>query len=218
MSTVIQICNTALARLGIDQFIEDLTDRDARARACNQFYDQCRQEVIQDFPWNFARGYVQLAQLTTSPPPGFGYVYRYPSDCLQARVITDGCGYRLRDPFNHSALTWDSWSMWIGARATFEVFNDRDVPGAKMIATDIPQAWLWYTVNADQPTSMTPLFRSALAWRLAAEIAGALRVDARLRASAQEAYQWAVSQAQASSLNESQPDRYPDSPSIQARA
>lgn len=218
MATVIGICNTALSRLGIDQAIEDLNDSNARARACRLHYDQCRQQVLQDFPWNFARGVVALAELSTDPPPGFGYSYRYPTDCLEARIVTDEAGYRLRNQWEHDVRTWSDWGLWSPGRVTFEVMADTAVPGSRLIACDIPEAHLWYTVDVSITTQFTPLFASALAWRIAAELAGALRVDARLRQSAMQEYLWAVSQAQASSLNEAQTDRYPESPSIQVRA
>jgi hypothetical protein len=56
------------------------------------------------------------------------------------------------------------------------------------------------------------------AWKLAAELSGPLRVEARLRQYAEQTYLWALSQAQAGSLNEEYPDPYPDSPSVAVRA
>lgn len=217
MTTVVGICNLALGRIGINQYIEDIDDANPRAQACKQVYDLCRQQVLQDFPWNFARGVVALATLTTDPPPGWGYAYRYPTDCLQARVISDDSGTRSSTWNTRQFLSWDQWAATIPRRQSWQVMGDANEPGSRIIVSDIPEAFLWYTVDVTETNQFTPLFVSAFAWRLAAELAGALKADARLRDSAEQQYVYARSQAAANSLNEETPDPAPDSPSILAR-
>ena len=95
--------------------------------------------------------------------------------------------------------------------------HDADTAGTRRIVTGISEAYLWYTVDVSLVSQMTSLFREALAWKLATRLAGPLRVNANLRASLQQMADLAISKAQAHSFNEGQPDRVPDSPSIQAR-
>lgn len=217
MTTVVQICNLALGRIGVSQYIEDINDQNVNARSCKQFYDLCRQQVLQDFPWNFARGVVALAELADDPPPGWGYVYRYPTDCLQARAISDESGVRSSTWNTRQFLSWDQWAATIPRRQSWQVMGDTNQPGARIIITDIPEAFLWYTVDVDQVNQFTPLFASALAWKLAFELCGAIKADARLRDAAAQQYEFEKSKAAANSMNEETPDPAPDSPSILAR-
>lgn len=217
MTTVVGICNLALGRIGVSQYIESIDDPNTNARSCKQFYNLCRQQVLQDFPWNFARGVVALAELSNDPPPGWGYVYRYPTDCLQARAISDDSGVRSSTWNAQQFLSWDQWAATIPRRQSWQVMGDTSEPGSRIIITDIPEAFLWYTVDVEQVNQFTPLFVSALAWRLAAELAGPLKADARLRDSAEQQYVFVRSQAAANSMNEETPDPAPDSPSILAR-
>lgn len=218
MTTKVQICNLALGRIGVNQYIEDIDDPNDRARACKQFYDLCRQQALQDFPWNFARSVVALAELTTDPPPGWAYVYRYPADCLQVRALCDEAGNGMRSSLNAVVRSWDEWTMMASARYPWQVQADPNDLGSRLIATDLEDAYCWYTVDVTEPNQFSPLFASALAWRLAAELAGALRADARLRDAAEQQYAYIQSKAAAGSLNEEQADRMPESPSILARA
>lgn len=216
--SVISICNTALSRVSVSQFIEDLGDANDRARLCSLHYDNCRRQVLQEFPWNFARSVVALASLTGAPPPGWLYAYRYPTDCLHARAVSDAAGIRNTPHWQRDFLTWDGWAYQISGKVPWEVMADPDTNGARRVVCDIDDAYLWYTKDVETPEQFTPLFASALAWRLAAEIGPGLRVDARIRQAAEQSYIWAISQAQAASHNESRSDRQPDSPSISVRA
>jgi hypothetical protein len=218
MSSVIEICNTALGHIGADQFIADLTETTSEAKNCALHYDPARRELLEDFPYNFARGVVALAALTSDAPPGWGFAYRYPDGCLQARAVTDSSGTRYRWDWRAACCTsWDDWALSIAGRVPWEVMHDAASPGSRQIVTDIEEAYLWYTVDVDQVNQMTSLFRDALAWKLAVRLAGPLRVNANLRASLQSMLDLAVSKAQAMSLNEAQTVRAPESPSIQAR-
>ena len=217
MTTKVQICNLALGRIGINQYIEDIDDPNDKARACKQFYDLCRQQALQDFPWNFARAVVALAELTTDPPPGWPFAYRYPTDCLQVRALCDEDGNGVRSAMIASVSSWDEWSGLIATRYPWQVQADPNEAGARLIATDLEDAYCWYTVDVTEPNQFSPLFVSALAWRLAAELAGPLRADARLRDAAEQQYVYIQSKAAAGSLNEEQVDRAPESPSILAR-
>jgi hypothetical protein len=95
--------------------------------------------------------------------------------------------------------------------------SDPVTDGARIIVTDMADAYLWFTKRVTDPNQFSALFRSALAWKIAPEIALLMRADARLAQNAGQMYRAEASLAQASSLNEEVHDPQPESPSIQAR-
>lgn len=214
MATEVEICNRALSRIGVDDLIEDLLDPSPQANACRQHYEPCRDELLQDFPWNFAQKVVALAPVTGVTIPGYEHVYRYPTDCLRAQVVTDKGGTRLPYEVNR----FDIWDYQrIDRRMPFRIMADPNTAGARILVTDMPEAYLWLTGRVTDPNQMTGLFRSALAWKLAAELALALRTNTALYQNAAREMQLTVSIAQCGSLNEERPDPEASSPTVQAR-
>jgi hypothetical protein len=215
MTTIVETCNIALGRIGIDKLIEDINDPSPAARACKLHYEPVRRQLLADFAWNFAQGVAPLAELIVDPPPGWAYAYAYPANCLQAHVVTDAGGARLSAPrYGREIFAPEEWVM---PRQPFEVRANPAADGQRMIVCDIAPAYLWFTVDVEAPTQMSPLFRSALAWRLAVELAAPLRAGPREVQRAEQAYALAVSQARVSSLGESAVDGRPESPSIMVR-
>ena len=82
MATEVSICSNALRRLGDDP-ITALTDDTERARLCNAFYADTRDQVLRSHPWNFAIRRATLAQLSGTPSYGFSHHYALPADCLR---------------------------------------------------------------------------------------------------------------------------------------
>lgn len=217
MSSPIAVCNRALSRIGIDQLIEDFNDPNTRARACLQHYDQCRVEMLQDFPWGFAQKVVRLAIVADVEIPGWKYVYRYPTDCLRAQTLTDEAGGRgaMGNIFR------DIWSYDLPGemiqRVPYTVMADPATDGGRLIVTDLENAYLWYTADISDINQFSPLARSALSWKLATEIALALRADTRLQQNAVQQYAWVVSQAQVGTQQEGTADRTPTPDTIRVR-
>lgn len=50
MASVVQICNMALTRIGQNQFIDSIDEQSKAAELCALHYEQCRDQVLQDFP------------------------------------------------------------------------------------------------------------------------------------------------------------------------
>lgn len=80
-TSVVQVCNQALARLGAN-LINSLDDASEEARLCNVSFAHLRDEVLRAHAWNFATRRAQLARLAGTPAYGFDYRYKLPSDCL----------------------------------------------------------------------------------------------------------------------------------------
>ena len=85
MSSIVDICNRALDKLG-EAPITSLADDTKPARACNRAFEPLRDAVLRDHPWNFAMARAALAASTTAPAWGYAAQYTLPVDCL--RVVT----------------------------------------------------------------------------------------------------------------------------------
>ncbi|WP_319761042.1 hypothetical protein [Maridesulfovibrio sp.] len=82
----VKICNIALRKLGA-RLIESLSDSSQEAVTCNLFYDQVRDAVLREHPWNFAASRIRLARLAENPAFGFTCQYQLPADCLHLRRL-----------------------------------------------------------------------------------------------------------------------------------
>lgn len=89
MPSVVDICNMALLRCGSEPIV-DLTDDNARARACRSAWPFVRKHVLRSHSWNAATVRTTLAVLTTAPDWEFESYYQVPTDCLHlVEVDTD---------------------------------------------------------------------------------------------------------------------------------
>ena len=86
MATEVSICANALRRLGDDPIVS-LTDDTERARLCNAFYSEARDDVLRSHPWNFSITRQQLSQLSATPLYQYSYQYALPTDPFCLRVL-----------------------------------------------------------------------------------------------------------------------------------
>lgn len=82
----VKICNLALRKLGA-RLIESLRDSSQEAVTCNLFYEQVRDAVLREHPWNFAATRIRLSKLADAPAFGFSFQYQLPVDCLHLRQL-----------------------------------------------------------------------------------------------------------------------------------
>ena len=187
----VQICNVALGRVGVSQFIDNIdTEKSKPAGICRVNFDTSRDRALREFNWSFARKYAVLKLVDEADgKPWEGdwlYAYRLPADCLFARRIVT---YK-NDP----------------NPPPFEVGKDDAGP---ILFTDMAEARLEYTSRVTNVGLFDPLFVSALAWLLAHELALGLSADNKsMRADAMRGYLYDLSRAAAQSANERR--RHPD--------
>ncbi|RWF70085.1 MAG: hypothetical protein EOQ34_19885 [Mesorhizobium sp.] len=186
MASIVSICNLALSNLGKDN-ISALTDAGAEARACNQFYDQTRDALLQGYPWRFAGKTASLAEVTNDKPGAWKYAYRYPTDCLKVRYLRPA--YVENDPTDYSAAQADSFGF------------AHEIEG-QTIYCDLSPAFLRYTFRNVDPTKYPPLFIEALSWHLAVRFAMPLTRDPKMRADAFQLAQQTQGLAQMADANE----------------
>ncbi|HEX6215294.1 MAG TPA: hypothetical protein VFZ38_10770 [Vicinamibacterales bacterium] len=214
----VDICNMALDRIGVDQDIESLDDTSLRARVCKRWYAHCRDVLLSDTPWNWALRVTALAEVSGDVPPGWSKQYRYPTDCLALKDVTDAGGSRY--PLNqwYGAVFYGISYPWSMPRYSWEVRGEAENETGKIILVDCAVPYGLYVRRVTDPNQFDVQFTNTLAWGLAVEIAAGVKASADMRKQAAAAYAECKASAVARFMREARPDREPDSVSIQARA
>lgn len=210
--SVVTICNMALGNIGTTQTIENIDDNNERARVCKLYYAPLLDQLVRRMQPNFAQAFVALAVVSGDPPPGWLYQYRYPTDALFARRVTDVTGAR------QIAISLDLTDPGLVVpEVPFSVVADQGASG-RILVTDQPDAVLWYTKRMTDPNDFDPEFVIGFAWALAAAIAIPMKVNAQVASFAANQAQRMLGEAMVGSKTETQvsPDTR-QSPSISGR-
>lgn len=205
--SIVEICNIALARIGITMAITSLDERSKEAIQCKLFYEMVRDKVLGDAPWPFAHRTV-LLQLTGEAPQRWAYSYQYPADCL-----------RLNDvyPTLPTGMPPDVFREWSKInRVPYELAaGDSD---NQVIVTDQVDAVADYVIRVENTLRYDAAFSSALAWALAVELAVPLAKGIDYSRNALAQYTKEINEALAKNLNEEgAPEKDPESSYVQAR-
>ena len=187
MATEVSISNMALGHIKSKSTIALMTEESTEAKKCNLFFAQARDETLEEFNWHFAKRSAVLAEIGEAPL-GWVYQYAYPSDAVSIRKILTA--YRDDDPI------------------PFELAHS-ELNDSVVILTDREAATIEYTKRVTNPTLFSPLFVSALSFKLASYIAMPLSGKRELRDEANTLFDIAVTKARASSLNQGQQDEEP---------
>lgn len=154
MSSIVEICNLALSRLGTRASIASIDEASVEARLCKAAYVNCRDTLLRDFDWGFARRIETLALRAEAPPAGWSYVYSLPNRCARFR------------------------SLWLGPQAVsrpadWALGNITDSGGNDAVAVfaNTEAAAGLYTRVVDNVDLFSASFVQALSWRLAEMIA-----------------------------------------------
>lgn len=200
MADQIQIYNIALARVGHTKRVLTLSDATMERETCALFYELCRDSVLRDFPWRFAKRTVALTQLEGTPPEKWLYIYEKPTGCLKARYI--------EYPGNRNPRAEDKIKFEVASISSDDLtYTLPDVApnpavSVDVIFTDQDEAVLTYTEQVTDTTRFDPLFVSALAWRLAAELGLPLTGKTNFSSMCMQMYERTVREAAAASLSE----------------
>jgi len=211
MPSKTEICNMAIAHLGTGKRLSNIeTDQLQEAKICRTFFDTARDATLRDFDWPFSTKIKNLGlverfdgrdfgsntggiPLTTGLATGanqseWGYAYEYPSDCIKARRILSGVRNDTRQ-----------------SREPFKIILENQ---DRLIYCDVEDAALEYTVLVRDPLFYPADFIIALSYRLAMYISPTLTKGDpfRMKTNLHGLYEAEISRAQASSLNEEQPE------------
>lgn len=198
--TIIEICNMALSRIGRDRIIS-LDSNNEESRQCKMYYDMCRQSLLKDYDWGFAKRIDQMAQVDFKHF-GWQYVYAYPSGCLQILRIYNNNGESLV----HNSDEDDEW----------DIFNMSG--SSQAVACNVDMAMVEYIIDVRDSGVYSAQFCDALAWRIAAEIAMQLTGDANLRGQSWQFYEMTVRKVKTNTARERNVDKRNINKYIKARS
>jgi len=206
MADLLQIYNLTLLRVGHSKRIPSLPSTSVEAELCDAVYNFCREFVLRDFPWRFAKQRAALVALEGTPPDNWLYQYAKPTDCLRARYIEmpgsrnprtdDKINYEIA---NSAPITVGETTTWVDA-----------------IYTDQPEATLVYTQDIADPARFDAHFVSSLAWLMGSELIGPLKGKPELQPQLYQLYQRTVRDAAAASMSEGR-ESTPESEFLGAR-
>tara|TARA_Y100001938_G_scaffold147288_1_gene228139 strand:- start:3 stop:590 length:588 start_codon:yes stop_codon:yes gene_type:complete len=166
MTSVVEICNSALNSLGAAN-ITALTEDSRNARLCNQRYEPIRDAIFRTHYWNCLIKRVELAADSDAPAYEFTKQYTLPSDCI--RILQIG-GFH-----NGSSSMLDSGQ-------TFKVEG-------RKIVTDEEEIFLTYLAKITDPQQYDTLLIETIAARLAAELCYAVTQSNSLAQQLEAIYQ-----------------------------
>lgn len=197
------LCNIALLRVGHRNLLVNVdTDTTEEALLCRTLFPIVRDATLEAYWWRFATRRATLAVVVGAEFDGWTYAYTLPTDFLAPRYIS------------------------IGGSASLEQTEDQRIPftldanqitGAPVLLTDQPDAEFFYTYAATATLLFTPLFRDALAWRLASELVLALPVKPSLYPVMMQRYRAAIAAAAAADRGKAQSGEQAESELIRVR-
>lgn len=170
------ICNLALSYLGHGR-IDSLDDSSEEAKACKIHYDHARRRLLLAYPCGFAKRQEKLA-LRTDTLLGWAYCYSYPQQCLSVQYVYDDKHAKRKET----------------ERQEFEVMTLADF--AKVIGTDVEEAYAEYILDVKEPNAYNEEFIDALARLLAGVLAVPITGSANLESQNLQLAQQAIASAQ----------------------
>lgn len=201
MSSQVEICNMALASVR-GKSINSLDERSVEAQQCKLHFDLARKFVLRDTDWQFARKSLAL-QLLTDDPLRWAYAYKYPTDCLNLKMVT--ADYSSFDA--PIGLTYEAGGPACDYyKPEFNVpYEVQDGTDGRIIATDQQDAYAIYTKDETVVDNFDPLMTTAFAHYLASLVAIPVMggdFGRKMRDDALQLYASTMSSAVASNMNE----------------
>ncbi|HNB43398.1 MAG TPA: hypothetical protein PLL72_04295 [Burkholderiaceae bacterium] len=161
MSTPVDICNLALARLGDEANVQSISPPDGSTQAalCAQFYPIARDTVLAMRQWTFATVRAPLALLVGdayhSP---WAYAYAVPNQCLSLLKVLEADA---------------SHDVEVSGATTPQPFRVESLEdGQVAVLSNTPGAVAVYIMRVEDAGRFPPLFVDALSWLLASYLAG----------------------------------------------
>lgn len=191
MPVEVDIANVALLRIGQLAPLASLEEDTPQAQAVKAIFGHARDAVLEAFAWPFATFRAQLAVIASADDDpddenlrtGWGFTYALPANCIAPRYIYPG----TNNPGE-------------GQEIPYRI--EGDVQRGKVLVTNEPEAELIFTKLVDTPARWSPMFRDALAMRLASDLAMSVMKKPELGLGLYRVYQSLISQAAAAQANQ----------------
>jgi len=174
MASAVDIVNLALARLGDSATVSsiDPPEGSVQAEHAARFYPIARDSLLEMHAWGFATRRASPAPLTVSPS-SWAYAYAVPSGAVNLLAVLPPDA--TDDMTSSIPLAYNTYGVAQGAVNTYTpqpFVIETDDDGTEVVYTNQADAVLRYTVRVTDTTRFSPLFVNALAWFLAADLAG----------------------------------------------
>jgi hypothetical protein len=166
VASEVDICNLALSHLGDDATVAsiDPPEGSAQAEHCARFYPVARNALLELHTWNFATRRATLALLDDEGTQ-WTYTYEQPSDALRVLSVL-----HVDAPDDLAVPAFPTAGRAVYTPQPFVC--ESDALGRKIIYTNQEDAMVRYTAFVTDTTKFSPLFVTALTWKLAAMLAG----------------------------------------------
>ena len=178
MSSEVDICNLALARLGDEATVTDINPPEGSVQAehCARFYPIARNSLQENHAWGFCTRRIVLAELTdySGSISQWEYCYAKPNQALKIISVIDpnaANDYKGLPPVQYpldQGQNVDILSQYTPVPFALETLAD----GTNVIWTNQEDAECRFTRIVTDTTKFTPLFTDALSWYLASMLAG----------------------------------------------
>lgn len=170
MASEVDVCNLALGHLGDKATVSSISPPEGSAQAehCARFYPIARDMTLEGHEWGFATKRANLALLSDTPPPGFQFVYQLPSDCRNVIDLINPNAPTFF-PIDERRGHWQDDAFTLEA-VPFELETRAD--GTPVIYTNLASAQIRYVASVTDTTRFSTQFVDAVAWLLAAYLAG----------------------------------------------
>ncbi len=195
------IARLALQNIGVSAKIVSISSpASLEEKTIAAIYETTRDYVLSDFPWPFAKEYIELGDVEgdSGDPVNSDWTFAYaiPQGCMTVRRIVPQEGRRST------------------RKIAFEIgrFSNQ-----RVIFTDEADAVAEITIAIIDENLFDDHFVCAFAWRIAAQIAPALSKIKDAASACYQMYEVEKSRAEVRAENEKQPDPEPDSELIRAR-
>lgn len=185
MATAVDICNTALARLGDPATISSIDPPEGSAQAdhCARFYPIARDAVLSCHPWRFAVTRKRLAKLSDMPVWTGAHYFSLPSDCLRIVSVHDAGGISPDENF----LDLLPLTYTVEQRSS-----------AKALLCRASDVFIRYVTVRTPESLFSPDVADAISWLLASYLAGTMvpgTSGTQLAAQLTQAYQGSLQAA-----------------------
>ncbi len=178
---LVSIYNLALSHIGETAATTSPDETSEERKACEAFYPIAKNKLLELHDWSFASRTEPLAKLTESETYGWRGAYALPASCLRLQFLREAKG--MRAPF------------YIEADKDYEV---RAKGTGRILYTDCEEPVVGFIASDTSEALFSPSFSDALAWLLAAYVAGERikgKEGASFAQSCQQQYERALSLA-----------------------
>lgn len=167
-TTVVNICNLALSRIGEEASISSIErpGDDIHAQICARMYPMALGTLLDKHNWAFATKRATMAKLANFDASPWQYSYAFPNDC---RRIID---LAPQEPEVRETIPVRNLPPLFSRKPKAVEFEVVNAGGTIAVLTNCENPTARYIIKNPPPSFFTDSFVDALAWLLASHLSG----------------------------------------------